>query len=300
MRRKPDPANLSVRVLHRMAKTLKKGRRITLHADGFTLATGEWTTRVSAEPHPDESADVFAGIIRIESPVQIPEDAESVDEVLALANSLTTIGAAVRDTEDEVRVVSAVPIARESELESLEQHSQLILGATLIQQASFRQALGIMFGVEDDSPLTPEAAAPSRWTADDFREAARQVGDDLELHLDGASLGFSVPLNGKHVAHGAINTAPHRAFGNGLRYGIVLPIAAPAAQAAELCRVYNLREFAIGCGAPLLGAWAIGPRGTVVHTGFIPNMLYDPTLIAGIPYWMAIRAAWASGFLEID
>ena len=302
MRRKPDSSNKTARLLHKIGKALKTDRRVALHPDGFTLFTPAGATRASATPPPAHVTDVFSSIIRIESPLSVPQEAERVDEVLAAANMLATVAAAVRDDDGAVRAVTILPVPRDLEEEVFAEDSRLILGTVMMQSASFHHALRTMAGVEDPSGLSPEAEAPSRWVAEDFQKAADLVGGTFRVRVDGTSLVFDTPF-GEDDAHNAlvaIHAARHMVFGNGLRFALALPMHVPADRAATLCRVLNSSEVEEGCGAPLIGAWAIGPQETVIHTGFISNMLYDPTLIARLPYWLGIRARWASAFVEVD
>lgn len=300
MRRKSDPSNKPARFLRRLGNLLKRDHRVTQHHDGFTLLRSGMTTRVSVVPPPDYLAPVLSGFIRIESPLPLPEGASDVDEVLAVANSLTLLAAFYRDAEGEGRALTMLPLLRGYEEVTFEVDPDLITTAALLQSPSFAFAVGRVF--DGERPELPDAAAaPSRWTAEDFATAVADLRDRFNVRLDGTAIDFEVPFGHANapLAVAGINTVPHALHGNGLHYALILPIEAPIERAAELCRELNGLERDTGCGAPLLGAWAAAPDDTVVHTGFFPNVLYDPSLLTRLPYWMALRATWAAKFVEV-
>jgi hypothetical protein len=112
---------------------------------------------------------------------------------------------------------------------------------------------------------------------------------------DGAQTGTDLPPDSTAVFE--INTeTPHTEHGNGLSTRLYLPLDLPEDLACHLCTVLNLletREFTRSC---LIGSWG-REDGGLAFIGFVPNILYNPGMVANLALAARARTAWVAAKL---
>jgi hypothetical protein len=258
-----DPADS--KLIDRVAKLARAASTSTLVFDPFDRTLRHWTT------------------------ITLHEDIGSWVYPLMIGSAYSQLAAANSAWNDAQRVLGGKP----------DQNSRPLRGPDSCKHARVEK-----WGVE----CAEEGRNGSAWAGTgEFAEAvellmqgniiAKVAGEGLIAGFpfspdERESAGEDLPADSTAVFE--MNTeTPHSEQGNGLATRLYLPLQLPEELACHLCTVLNLletREFTRSC---LIGSWG-REDGGLVFVGFIPNILYNPGMVANLTLAARARTAWVA------
>lgn len=150
-----------------------------------------------------------------------------------------------------------------------------------------------------DQIFVPAGALQSRWSgSDEFAVFAENFGRSEDCFANGDPTGLTaeVPFGNGSALIQCWTDQSHPQLGNGLLVTLQLPHNA-ADQADGGVAALNFFEARAWTEVPNLGCWHSRDTGSArgkipTHSTFIPNALYQPSLIQNFVLWEVGRARW--------
>ena len=243
---------------------------------------------------------------RIDIRTALPEAFSEFTPIqIAVANTMATTGAIVRDPDDgSVGLISSLPVFEEdtSALEDL--YTLVVTNGALVQIAGPIAAAKFASGAGDDDATDmgyPDCDKPSFWTEDEFKSAEkllRQRG--VYCNAGQSSLtaefpweeGASSALLGESTSLMRFQSdMPHPVAGSGLFFRLDLPITLEREELADFANYLNLYEVKSIDTPPFFGAWCSQlDNGTLTYVGFWPNFMFQKGTVANIAFWCGARS----------
>jgi hypothetical protein len=224
---------------------------------------------------------------------------------MALANTMATTGAIVRDSDEgTVSLVSRLPIF-EDDVAALEDlYTMVVANGALAQFAGPIAAAQFASGAHDDDPTDfgfPAWDSPSYWTEEEFVYAEsmlRQAG----IYCNAGQSGLTAEFPWEEGASSAMlgdstslmrfqSDMPHPVAGSGLFIRLDLPVTLEREELADCANYLNLYESKGVDTPPFFGAWCSQlNNGTLTYIGFWPNFMFQKRTVVNIAFWCRARS----------
>jgi hypothetical protein len=243
---------------------------------------------------------------RIDIRTPLPEVfSEMTDEQIALANTLATTGAIVRDPDEGGTVlVSSLPVFEVDTVALKDLYTRMVANGALMQILGPIAAAQYMNEPRDDEPVydtIPGWGSPSYWDESEFMYAEamlRRAGVYCNAGKSGLTAEFAWDEGASSAMLGDCTSLmrfqtdmPHPVAGNGLFFKLDLPITLDREQLAECANYLNVYEAKGIDTPPFFGAWCSKlDNGTLSFAGFWPNCMYQKGTVVSIASWCRARS----------
>jgi hypothetical protein len=147
----------------------------------------------------------------------------------------------------------------------------------------------------------PAGRGPSRFIGPDFDAAERMWGRRLSLLTNAGPTGLTseFPFRNSTSLFQMMTDVRNPRLGNGLLTLLSLPIAFDEEDIPRVALAMNGLEATELTRSPFLGSWCrhASLPGTLSHVSFVPNCIYEPSVVMNLLPYARARSDWAEDAL---
>lgn len=230
------------------------------------------------------------------------------DDALMAANQLAALSAIVPLGEGKYAAMNRFSLVDGIDLDI---YGRLLVGAAMFQWESIYRVITYLSA---DEPTTfqplPGAEDPSSWDGEDF-ESCRAAFAEAEMFTtagrDGVTAEVPMAEGAQSAALGHVTSlirltaTTHPCFGNGMMFLLRMPWRFERDDLMQACGHLNELELSPADVPPFVGGWCPDQEeGGLAFCGFVPNLLYLPSLAPTIGAWLAHKSLWAASVFADD